>query len=57
MDFYTRETIDQLERNNIPVTGGTMYGGHLMGQRGVTDFYKAYQANPDMRVEDFFRLR
>jgi hypothetical protein len=54
MMAYTQETIDELERNNIPVTGGTMYGGHLMGQRGVRDFYKAYQANPEARIEDFF---
>ena len=57
MKAYTQETIDALEKSNIPVTGGTLYGGHFLGQKGITDFFAAYQKDPNTKVEDFFSAK
>lgn len=54
MMVYTNDTINQLEAADIPITGGTLYGGHLLGQKGVESFMKAYAADPNMRAQDFF---
>ena len=54
MQAYTGETVRALNKAGIPVTGGTLYGGHFLGQKGVTDFFKAYQADPTMGVEKHF---
>lgn len=54
MMVYTNDTINQLEKADIPITGGTLYGGHLLGQQGIEKFMKAYAADPSMRAQDFF---
>ena len=54
MMVYTNDTINQLEKADIPITGGTLYGGHLLGQQGIEKFMKAYAADPNMRAQDFF---
>lgn len=57
MKAYTQETIDALEKGNIPVTGGTLYGGHFLGQKGIVDFFEAYKKDPNTKVEDFFSAK
>lgn len=50
----TKETIGALEENNFPVTGGSLYGGHLLGEDGVIAFMKAYRGDPEAKAQNFF---
>ena len=50
----TEETIGALEENNFPVTGGSLYGGHLLGEDGVIAFMKAYRGDPNASAQNFF---
>lgn len=54
MKAYTQKTINALEKSNIPVTGGTLYGGHFLGQKGITDFFEAYRNDPNKNVSEHF---
>lgn len=51
---YTKDTINVLEENNFPVTRGSMYGGHLLGQEGVIKFMKALKEDPLAGAQGFF---
>jgi len=52
--YMTQETVDRLEGENFPVTGGSLYGGHLLGQDGVIEFMRAYRDDPNARAQDVF---
>ena len=54
MRVYTQETVDALESSNIPVTGGTLYGGHFLGQGGIRKFFDAYRKDPNANVSEHF---
>lgn len=54
MEAYTNETIQALESANIPVTGGTLYGGHFLGQGGIKKFFEAYRKDPTTNVSEHF---
>lgn len=54
MEAYTNETIQALEDANIPVTGGTLYGGHFLGQGGIKKFFEAYRKDPTTNVSEHF---
>lgn len=54
MRAYTNETIQALESANIPVTGGTLYGGHFLGQGGIKKFFEAYRKDPSTNVSEHF---
>lgn len=54
MRVYTQETVDALESSNIPVTGGTLYGGHFLGQGGIKKFFDAYRKDPNANVSEHF---
>lgn len=54
MEAYTNETIQALESANIPVTGGTLYGGHFLGQGGIKKFFEAYRKDPSTNVSEHF---
>lgn len=54
MEAYTNETASALRKRNLPVSGGTLYGGHLLGQAGVTNFLNAYLKNPDAKPSSVF---